>query len=335
MFDQALLNLIDSKNRFLILIHENPDGDTIASSLGLALALRRLGKKTLCVCQDPIPELFRFLPGTPSIQSDFLLGDFEVVVVIDCGDLRRTGFSERLKKISKRLPILNIDHHPKNDLHKIATFNLVDYDAASAGEIVLELIEQFKVEIDLDLATCFLTSLYTDTGGFRHPNTSTKVLKTAALLLRKGGKLKLINRQISLTKPVRILRLWGVALSSLKIHPSGIVSSFITLRDLKRLKASTEDLAGVVNLINTAPEARIAILFSELPSGKIKASLRTEVEGIDLSKLAEIFGGGGHKKAAGFGFKGRIESDERGWKVVLEESPEEPEKILEPALKTA
>lgn len=322
MFPQVLLNLIDSKNKFLILLHENPDGDTIATSLGLALAFKKLGKYALCVCQDSIPELFEFLPGRDSIQSDFLLGDFEVVVVIDSGDLKRTGFSERLRSVSKRLPILNIDHHPKNDLHKIATYNLVDYEASSAGEVVLQLLEELKIELDIDLATCFLTSLYTDTGGFRHPNTSSKVLETAAFLLKKGGKLKLINRQISSTKPVRILRLWGRALSSLRTHPLGIISSFITLKDLKKLKASPDDLAGVVNLINTAPEARIAILFSELPSGKIKASLRTEEEGIDLAKLTAIFGGGGHKKAAGFTLNGRIEKDGASWKVVLEDSEE-------------
>lgn len=307
-------------DKILLIIHENPDGDTLAAATVLYAVLKKMGKSPAMVCKDKIPKPFLFLPWVQDINHDLLFGDYDVITVIDCGDSKRTGFAERLKKFSqtKKKTLINIDHHPKNDLHKIANYNLVDYDVSSTSEIVYDLCAKMNVSFDKDLATALLTGIYTDTGGFKHSNTSIKTLNIASELLKFGGRIKLITRNISMNKTVPAMKLWGVALNRMRKHASlGIVSTVITRQDLVNCGATDEDLGGVVNLINSVPEAKAAILFCETADGKIRASVRTESDKVDVSKIANIFGGGGHKKAAGFVVDGRLEVKDDVWQIVI------------------
>lgn len=306
-------------DKILLIIHENPDGDTLASATVLYKILKKMNKVSAMVCKDLVPKPFLFLPEVDQIHHDLLFGDYDVITVIDCGDIRRTGFAERIKKLSiaKKNTVINIDHHPKNDLHKIANLNLVNYDASSTSEIVYELCSKMETELDKDSATALLTGIYTDTGGFKHANTTEKTLEIAAELLKRGARMKLITQNISLNKTIPALRLWGLALKRMRRNDLGIVSSVITLEDLNACGATDDDLAGVVNLINTVPEARASILFHETEDGKIRASLRTETENVDVSRLANIFGGGGHRRAAGFSLDGHLEISGSTWRIVL------------------
>ncbi len=306
--------------KILLIIHETPDGDTLAAATVLSKVLKKMGKSPAMVCKDLIPKPFLFLPEVSEIHHDLLFGDYDLLAVIDCGDIKRTGFADRLKKFSKTKSktIINIDHHPKNDLHKIAHLNLVDYEASSTSEIVYELCQKMNADLDKNLATALLTGIYTDTGGFKHSNTSDKTLRIAGELLRSGGKIKTITENISLNKTVPALKLWGLALKRMHRHPKlGIVSSVITREDLTNCGATDDDLAGVVNLINTVPDAKAAILFHETQDKKIRASLRTESDSVDVSRLANIFGGGGHKRAAGFTIDGYLKTTDNVWQIVL------------------
>lgn len=301
------------------MIHENPDGDTLGSASAIFQVLTKIGKSPAMVCKDVVPKPFLFLPQMDKIQSDMLFGDYEAIVVIDCGDLRRTGFADRLREfVKKNKIVINIDHHPKNDLHKIATINFCDQKSSSTAEIIWEIISLMPVEIDKNIATALLTGLYTDTGGFKHSNTSPKTLKIAAELLKHGGKIKLITQNVSLNKTVPAMKLWGLVLSRLHRHNElKIVSSVITQKDLAACGASQDDIAGVVNLMNTIPESRATILFYETEDKQIRASLRTEDEHVDVAQLAAIFGGGGHKKASGFTINGKLEIDKENWQIVI------------------
>jgi phosphoesterase RecJ-like protein len=278
-----------------------------------------MGKNPSMICKDSVPKPFQFLLNYQEISHDLLFGDFELILVIDCGDLKRTGFDERLKKMAKKKKtIINIDHHPKNDLHKIATVNLVDFKASSTSEIIWELLEKLQVEIDKEMATTLLTGLYTDTGGFKHSNTSPKTLKIAAELLRLGAKIKLITKNVSFNRTIPSMKLWGVVLNRLKKQADlSIVYSVITKDDLLNCGADYDDIAGVVNLINSIPDAKAAILFYETEDNKIRASVRTESDGVDVSRLANLFGGGGHKKASGFTLDGHFKIKENDWEIVL------------------
>lgn len=306
-------------DQILLIIHENPDGDTLAAASTLYEALKKIGKEPSMVCKDMVPKPFQFITNHEEILHDLLFGDFELILVIDCGDLKRTGFDDRLKKMAKKKKtIINIDHHPKNDLHKLATINLVDFKASSTSEIIWELLEKLETEIDKDMATNLLTGLYTDTGGFKHSNTSPKTLRIAAELLRLGAKIKLITKNVSFNRTIPSMKLWGVVLNRLKKQNElGIVYSIVTKQDLLKCGADYDDIAGVVNLINSIPDSKAAILFYETEDNKIRASVRTECDGVDVSRLANLFGGGGHKKASGFTLDGYFKTKDSDWEIVL------------------
>lgn len=310
---------LNQSDKVLIIIHQSPDGDAIASALALALALEKINKKIDIVCVDDIPEPFKFLPGVKNIKKDFFQGDYDCVIVLDCGDLKRTGNMQRVKDYANRKKrLINIDHHPTNDLHKVANLNVIDPSASSTAEIIAKILDCIDIQIDKDIATCLLTGIYTDTGGFKHSNTSRESLNLASQLMLKGARLKLITKNISTYKSVSSLKVWGLVLSRANIHPKyNIVSSIVTQHDLENNNASIEDLAGAVNMIGSVMNANASILFAEMTDNKIRASIRTEKANVDVSRIAKIFGGGGHKKASGFTVEGKILEKQGRWSIML------------------
>ncbi len=314
---EKISSLFLKSNNILLITHENPDGDALGSMLGLREVLKNLGKDIHCVCSDLIPRPFLFLPGIDLVKKDFFLGDYDLIAILDCGDLRRTGFSNRLKDLSKyKNKIVNIDHHPKNDLHRLAKLNLIDFEASSTSEIIYELLREMKVQLNHLAATCILCGIYTDTGFFQHSNTSAKVLNIASELLKRGARLKEITKNIANNKTIAALRLWGLVLSRIRRNQKyNLITAIVTQKDMEECGANQADLAGVVNMINSIPGSRAAILFYEMPDGNIKASLRTEDNNVDISALARIFGGGGLKKASGFTIEGKIQKTRNGWQI--------------------
>lgn len=321
-FQKALVkaaSFLDANDNFLIIAHDRPDGDTLASSLALHLFLKKIGKKSLVVCKSPVPEVFQFLPGSGSIKTDFLSGDYDSLVLVDNGDLKRTGFDDRIREYRKlKKPIINIDHHQVNDIWKMASINLVNDSLSSTAEIIFELIKQISQDaIDSDISTSILCGLYTDTGGFQHPTTTPEVLALAAELLHRGAKLKKISNNISNQKSIPMLKIWGKILSSLQINKKySLIYGVISNNDIEEAGASEVDLAGAVNMINSSREASVAMLIYETKEGKIKGSLRTDKDDIDVSKLAALLGGGGHKKASGFSLDGKLKINGRSVEII-------------------
>lgn len=319
---ESVVGALQAAERVLIVSHESPDGDTLGGGLALGHMLEQLGKSVTHTCRDDIPRPFRFLPGIERIQRDCLLGTYDAICIVDCGDLKRTGLADRIREFTRlRGRIINIDHHQRNDLHKLAAVNFVDFEASSASELVFLLGKALKIEFTPDIATCVLAGLYNDTGGFKHSNTSPRVLEQAAELMAAGARLGDITDNMANYKSVPALKLWGMALTRLQYHAElSIVTSLITQDDLRTCNAYGEDLAGCVNLINCVPQARAAILLCELPDGRIKGSLRTEHNTVNVAALANLFGGGGIKKAAGFSFAGQFRVTDGRWTVVVESS---------------
>ncbi len=304
--------------RFLLVAHERPDGDTVSATLAMARLLRSLGKKITVASSHGVPEVFKYLPDWRDAKSDFLVGDFDAIILIDNGDLKRTGYAERIIAAKTRgIPIVNIDHHPKNDIWKYATINVIDENVSSTCEIIFGLFKKINLELEPEIATMLLTGIYTDTGGFQHANVSAKTLSLAAELMSHGAKLKNISSNISKHKSLAMLKLWGIALDRI-VNLTGIklIYSVITRADIESVGASDQDLAGVVNLISTIPDDVATLLLYETADGKIKGSLRTESSKIDVARIAGLFGGGGHKRAAGFVIDGRLKKIEGGWKII-------------------
>lgn len=306
---QETISFLKQGDNFLLISHDRPDGDTLGSALALYLFLIKLHKKVSLVCAGVVPEAFRFLGGHQHFQQDFFFGDFESVVLVDNGDLKRTGFDDRIKKYRRlKKPIINIDHHPRNDIWKLANINLVSQKVSSTAEIIFDLVTTIDNSlIDSDIATAILTGIYTDTGGFQHPTTSKRCLLVASKLLSHGAKLKSISENLSGHRSFAMLKLWGIALKNIRINNRlGIMTSVITQKDIKNSRASEEDLAGVVNMMSATPEAGVAMLLCETEDGKIRGSLRTDSDRLDVSVLASHLGGGGHKRASGFTVEGRL-----------------------------
>ncbi len=314
----AVTSVLKEKESFLLLVHCNPDGDSIASGLALGLVLRALNKSVDIVCRDTIPVPFQFLPDSLNIRHDFFLADYDVVVTLDCGDIRRTGFSRRLKELirKKKKLLINIDHHPKNDLHVLATHNYIDTAAPATAALVYRLIQELDVPIDHKIATCLLTGLYTDTGGFKHANTSPEVLTMASELLSHGARLRDITKHIAQLSTVARLKLWGIALSRLQHHKQfDVISTFLTHDDLATVGATEGDIGGIVSLMGTIP-ARVSMLAFQTPQKIIQVRMRTKNKEVNLDKLAVYLGGGGQRKSAGFTCHGAMQVKENRCLVI-------------------
>lgn len=296
-----------------MLSHEFTDGDDLGAVLALGRVLQDMGSKVSKVAFGGVPENLLFLPGNGEVLSA-LPADYQAcdcLVTIGCGKLERTGFVE-LNSWAK--PILNIDHH--HDSQSFGTVNVWDESRAANCELVYLMLKEWGAELDKSMALALLTGIFTDTGGFRHANVTGETLEIAAELLRAGARLDLVSRFTSSQKDLPKLRVWAMALENARFDERRkVVYTVVTEEDLAKAQAAEADLEGVVELLNTIPEANFSMLLKQRGS-EIKGSLRSEPhKGVDVSEIARSFGGGGHKLAAGFKFKGKIEKTESGWRI--------------------
>jgi len=205
-----------------------------------------------------------------------------------------------------------IDHHPTNS--KFGNVNIIEAKAASTCEIVVALADQLGWEIDSDTATCLLTGVYTDTGGLLHSNTTATVYKTVARLLRSGARQQEIVQAVFRTAQLSTLKLWGRVLEKITLTEEGGAITAVTEGDFRASGAHYSQLTGAIDYVNAVPGMCFSMILSER-EGKVKGSLRTLRDDIDVSAMAGKFSGGGHKKAAGFSLPGKLQPEVR-WKVV-------------------
>ncbi len=311
--------LIDKSKRILIICHRNPDGDTLGSMLAFFLVLSlQLGKKVQLFCQDPVPEKFYFLPSFFEVKNklDLEKEEFDLLITVDTATQSLLGGDDFVKWVfNGNKKVLNIDHHHDNAL--FGDLNLM-LNISSTSEMIFHLIEKLNLKITPQIATCLLTGIYTDTGGLQHDNATEDTFLAASKLMFKGARLNLISDHVFHYKPLPGLRLWGRALSRIKHNQEkGINVSIITQKDIEECGATQNDLEGIINVINSIPNSKATILLSENDGSEIKGSIRTELDNIDVSKIASLFGGGGHKKASGFSIPGKLErTGGGGWKIV-------------------
>lgn len=234
---------------------------------------------------------------------------FDLIIVLDCADLEQLGtIYEKNTELFFSAPVINIDHHASNTF--FGNINLVEITATSTSEIVVELIKKLeRVEnkslISEEIATLLLTGIITDTSSFQNPNTTPKSFDVAADLIDLGARQQEIIQNIYKTKKVSTLKLWGHTLSKIQIDPiHRIVWSTITKNDLNEVDAHPDESAGIIDeLMSNAPGSEVILLLKDNLNGVISGSLRTTSPNIDASKIALLFGGGGHLQAAGFKIK--------------------------------
>ena len=240
------------------------------------------------------------------------------MIVVDCGDIHQTKFTEKTKLWDGSRVVVKIDHHPMAG--EFGNVKLVYPETCATCFILTHLFELLQIKITPEIATCLFTGISTDTGSFKHSNTSPEALRAAAQLMRFGANVVKVSKEIYKTTPIPALKLWGRILDNLKQTQAGVTLAVAQKHDFEESQATQEDLAGVVDYVNAVPNAKFSILLSER-DGLVKASLRTQRDDVNTAKIASAFGGGGHVKAAGFAIPGRLEKETR-WKVVGEDGEE-------------
>lgn len=310
---QEIINLIKASNSILILSHKKPDGDAVGSSLGLLQALRGIGKTVKFFSKDNIPDIFKFLPNVSEVENKAIPQKYDLVILLDCALFKRTGLVDIKEVASSFDNILIIDHHPKNETecdYYENCFYFINPQASSTAVLIYELLKNAKIEITKDIANCLLTGIFTDTGGFQHSNVDKQSLEAAAEFMRKGSRVDKITKNIFSNKSMSAIKLWGLALSRVQTDTkTGMAISYISKKDLENFGVKEDNLAGLVNVINTISDAKFSLLLTESDNYKIKGSLRSEeYKGIDVSRIARSFGGGGHKLASGFEIDGNLEN---------------------------
>lgn len=311
---REILERLKGSRTILIAAHEHPDGDAVGSCLALMHALRLQGKTVTVYVPDPPPEYLSFLPGWEFLTFEKpQVNTYETVVVLDCTQLYRAHLALEL---ADHPHVIVIDHHVGND--EKGSLNLVVPAAAATAHILRELFRLGDVPVTRDMATCLLTGIFTDTGSFMHDSTTPEILEMASELMSRGARLSHIAHETYQKKALPALRIWGEAFSRVIVNEgTGAAVSIITHEDLAHYGATRDDLDGVVNMLNTLPQAKFALLLTEYEPGHIKGSLRSEPhKGIDVSAIAQKLGGGGHKLAAGFEVEGRIVKRDGQWRIV-------------------
>jgi len=295
---QKIWSLIESGSSVVLSSHVKIDGDGLGSMLAMRRVLVGMGKTARVVHVEPVPEMFRFLPGADSVCSPAELPAderYDVGIVLDSGTLSRLG--DAAEVVQQADTLINIDHHA--DWHDFGAVNLIDLEASAVGETLYRLFDWANVTIDKDVATALYTSIATDTGGFRYSSTTARTHRISAALIDLGVDPGEISRHLYENQPMPTLRLLSMALGTIERACDGRVTWMSVDAEMLRASgAELEHMEGFVNYPRSVNGTAVAILFAEFEPGKTKASIRSNVD-VDVSELAARFGGGGHYRAAG------------------------------------
>lgn len=283
--------------KILVVSHIRPDGDAVGSLLGLGLALREAGKNVQMVLADGVPGSLRHLTDSKTIVKT-PHGPFDLICVLDCSDLIRTGGV--LTGLTN--PDINIDHHITN--LNFASLNLVEAGAVSTSAILARYLPEWGFEMTNAVASALLTGMISDTLGFRTANMNPEALRLAANLMECGANLSELYGLALVRRSYPAAQYWGAGLSRLQ-RRGRLVWTSLTLADREAVDYPGNDDADLVNVLSAITEADVAIIFVEQKAKKVKVSWRAS-PGFDVSRLALSFGGGGHAAAAGAEIAGTL-----------------------------
>jgi phosphoesterase RecJ-like protein len=296
--DIEIKNKIDQAQHILVVSHVRPDGDAIGSTLALGLALLKAGKSVEMVLNDGVPASFHHLPGhelilkAPTCEPDLF-------ITVDCADFKRTG----KQFVGYRKPDINIDHHVTNE--KFGVINLIEPLSVATSSVLTGHLQEWGLTIDAEVASNLATGIVTDTLGFRTSNTTSTALRQAAFLIDTGIDMPNLYNRALVSRTLQAAKYWGAGLSSLKTM-DGIVFATLKLEDRQASGYGGSDDADLINIISAIDDHVVGMIFVE-QHGSVKISWRALQPGIDVSKIATHFNGGGHKAAAGADIVGTLD----------------------------
>jgi phosphoesterase RecJ-like protein len=294
---ERVLQQIRSRHRFVVTSHARPDGDGIGSALALGQILRTMGKDAQVVMYDGVPRIYQNLPFANLVIQANSVPPNDAVILLECDTTRRT-----LLDGLENCFLINIDHHVSG--RNFAAVNWIDSSVMATAELVYRLARLACVPVDRDIATCLYTALMTDTGSFMFEGTNERTFTVARELVLAGADPAHCARQIYFGHSTAKVRLLGAALSNL--HREGPLAWIsVSQEQMRAFDAREEDCEGLVNYALAIADVQVAIFFRELPDARFRVSLRSKGE-VNVSTVAEHFGGGGHKCASGFSIDGPL-----------------------------
>src|SRR5436190_11421778 len=296
---EAVAQAIRSNDRFVVTTHENPDGDALGSLLATHLALRGLGKDSVMVLDQPIPSEYLFMA----------LGDVHrhwpedlpqrVLVAVDCAQETRIPGAAPLAVAPL---VVDIDHHHDNS--RFGQVNLIVADASSTGEILRDVFAALELELTPDVAEALYIALVTDTGRFQYSNTTPKALRLAAELVEAGANVHRVFQGVYESVEFGKLKLLARVLERANVYEGGrIVVSHLTREDFVDVGAVEHYAEGLIDYLRAVEGAELVVFIREPPQSdgpRHRVSLRSSLDEVDVSTIARLSGGGGHRQAAGF-----------------------------------
>jgi phosphoesterase RecJ-like protein len=293
---------VRARQRFVLSSHARPDGDSIGSQLAMAFALQAMGKDALVVNADPASAPLMAFPGVRDIRlAASVEGEFEAAIVMECGDLRRTGVGGL-----ERFFVINIDHHPGNTGY--GQINWFDPGAAACAEMVYDVVRALGVPLSTTIATHVYLAILTDTGSFHYSSISTRTFEICRECVAAGVDPVMDARNIYDSNNMGRLKLFGAVLGAMQIDQTGRIAIVYVDHEMARIAGGTyEDTEGLVNLPLTVKEIEAVIFFKQEKGDEYRVSLRSKGD-VDINAIAKEYGGGGHKNASGCTVSGPIEA---------------------------
>ena len=292
---EAVLRAIRERQSFLLTAHARPDGDAIGSMLACRSLLLSMGKRVEMLLADRVPTIYRTLPGAEHIRCATEVSSmYDAVILLECDSIARS----RLQGLEGQF-LINIDHHTSG--REFADLNWIDATTSAVAEMVYRLAHVLAdpgaLAVTPEMATCLYTALLTDTGAFCYAGTNAQTFALAHELVRCGADPSHIARDVYFSNPAAKMRLLGAALTNL--HREGKLAwLWVTHSDMLRLGAEEEDCEGIVNYAISIRGIEVAVFLRELPDHRLRLSLRSKGS-VNMAKVAEGFGGGGHENASG------------------------------------
>jgi bifunctional oligoribonuclease and PAP phosphatase NrnA len=294
------VDLARRHQRFLLTTHVRPDGDGLGSMLALSETLEAQGKQTRLVVASVIPARYNFLDAEQKVQRFQLPGEecrqADVAVVLDTGTWNQLGdFGTFLRQLE--VPKVVIDHHQTQD--DLGALRLVDTTAEATGRLVYEAIRALGTVPSPRAANRLFVALAMDTGWFRHNNTTPETLALAADLVRCGANPTVLYEHLFEQSSLARLKLTGLVLGRIEVTPDGLIAhSELRRDDYEATGATPQDTEDLINFVRSVAGIEVGLFFMEQPRGGVKVSFRSRSK-VDVAKVAEAFGGGGHRLASG------------------------------------
>ena len=288
-----ILEEINKAESIVILTHENPDGDAIGTGLALYNALKQYGKNPDIIIPE-YPRIFEFLPSTDEIKKESDVEKYDLAISVDCATIKMlNGFVNYFENAKVKV---SIDHHSTNTM--FGDLNYVSPDAPACAQILLVVLEYFKIEITKDIGTCILAGIITDTGGFKYSGVTSETFKFVAELLEKGINVSKIYRRVLQTKTKANFELNRIATNRLEFFEDGKVAfTYITKEDEEKVNSESGDHEGIVETGRDIEGVEVSIFIRQTEKG-CKVSMRSN-EYVNVSDVCLLLGGGGHVHAAG------------------------------------